>query len=179
MKIGHITCDNASNNNTMMEEFAKRYHQKSGKCLNIKRGHIRWVLISILSYLFYDSIYCRCLAHIINIATQALIATCSKARYYNPHVLNEHEPDANGTDVTDRDEVGLICAIVVKVGLFLSFINRVLLVLLIMIWRNDHHLNVKNYSKLFNGEVALHYLSSSYLTWRFSGVRHMLWSSGP
>ena len=157
----------------MMEEFAKRYRQKSGKSFNVKRGHIRWVWIGILSYLFCDSTHCRCLAHIINIAMQALISTRSKARYYNPHVLNEHEPDTNGTDATDRDEIGLIRAIVVKVNLFFIFHGSSL-----MIWRNGHHLNIKNYSKLFNGKVALYYLSSSYLTWRFGGVQLMLWSSG-
>ena len=44
---------------------------------------------------------------------QALISTCSKAKYYNPHALDEHVPDTNGTDC---DEIGLIHAIVVKVG---------------------------------------------------------------
>ena len=55
----------------------------------------------------------RCLAHIINLAMQALISGCSKAKYYNPHELDEHVPDTNGTN---HDEIGLICAIVVKVG---------------------------------------------------------------
>ncbi|KAF8810030.1 hypothetical protein BYT27DRAFT_7092899, partial [Phlegmacium glaucopus] len=48
---------------------------------------------------------------IINLATQALIAARSKAKYYNPHALDEHVPVTLGTD---RDEIGLICAIVVK-----------------------------------------------------------------
>lgn len=55
----------------------------------------------------------RCLAHIINLSTQALIATRSKAKYYNPHELEEHLPDV---DAFERDEVGLVRAIVVKVS---------------------------------------------------------------
>ena len=56
--------------------------------------------------------HCRCLAHIINLATQALISTRSKAKYYNPHAIDEHEPDTNRID---HDEIGLVRAIVVKV----------------------------------------------------------------
>jgi hypothetical protein len=41
VQIGHITCDNASNNNTMMTEFAKRYEEEVGKGFNVKHGHIR------------------------------------------------------------------------------------------------------------------------------------------
>jgi hypothetical protein len=41
VQIGHITCDNASNNNTMMTEFAKRYEEEVGKVFDVKRGHIR------------------------------------------------------------------------------------------------------------------------------------------
>lgn len=55
--------------------------------------------------------YRRCLAHIINLATQALISTRSKAKYYNPHNVDEHTPD---TDVLERDELGLVRAISVK-----------------------------------------------------------------
>ena len=39
-QIGHITCDNASNNNTMVDEFATHYHCKVGEVFNVKRGHI-------------------------------------------------------------------------------------------------------------------------------------------
>jgi hypothetical protein len=46
------------------------------------------------------------------LATQALIASRSQAKYYNPHDLDEHMPDIDGFD---RDEVGLVHAVVVKV----------------------------------------------------------------
>jgi hypothetical protein len=42
-----------------------------------------------------------------------MIATRSKAKYYNPHDIDEHTPNLTATD---RDEVGLIRAIVVKVS---------------------------------------------------------------
>ena len=59
-----------------------------------------------------DNGHYRCLAHIINLATQALISTRSKAKYYNPHSVDEHSPDF---DAVDRDELGLVRAISVKV----------------------------------------------------------------
>ena len=40
-KISHITCDNTTNNNTVMTEFAKRYEEEAGKVFNVKHGHIR------------------------------------------------------------------------------------------------------------------------------------------
>jgi hypothetical protein len=55
----------------------------------------------------------RCLAHIINIATQALIQARSKTKYYNPHDIDEHTPDVTAPE---RDELGLIRAVSVKVN---------------------------------------------------------------
>lgn len=62
-----------------------------------------------LPYLLYSY---SCLAHIINLATQAMISTHSKAKYYNPAMPDEHLPDSTGPY---RDEVGLIRAVAVKV----------------------------------------------------------------
>ena len=46
----------------------------------------------------------RCLAHIINLATQALISTHSKSRHYNPA-----DPDADLVgENTGRDVIGLV-----------------------------------------------------------------------
>ena len=50
---------------------------------------------------------CSCLAHVINLATQALIGTYSKSPHFDPKNPDVHVP-------TSRDEVGLIRAIVVK-----------------------------------------------------------------
>jgi len=52
------------------------------------------------------------LAHVINLATQALIKGYSKAKYYSPVNPDEHMPDV---DAFIRDEVGLIREIAVKV----------------------------------------------------------------
>ena len=40
-QIGHITCVNASNNKTMVEEFAVQYYREVGKNYNVKQGLIR------------------------------------------------------------------------------------------------------------------------------------------
>jgi len=56
-------------------------------------------------------ISCSCLAHIINLATQALIATRSKAKYYSAADEEAHIPDLTAHE---RDEVGLVRAISVK-----------------------------------------------------------------
>jgi hypothetical protein len=65
------------------------------------------------------------LAHIINLATQLLIATRSKAKYYSVHDANAAEDDNEdvGTVNDNRDEVGLVRGICVKVcsPFFLSF----------------------------------------------------------
>ena len=60
----------------------------------------------------------RCLVHIINLATQALISTRSKSKYFSPHDERDDDSSTPVSDRLDRDEVGLIWAICVKVGLF-------------------------------------------------------------
>ena len=54
----------------------------------------------------------RCLAHIINLATQVLISTRSKAKHYNPHNVDEHASDV---DAVQQDKLGLVRATCVKV----------------------------------------------------------------
>lgn len=54
-----------------------------------------------------------CLAHVINLATQTFISTYSKAPHYSPHNPKSHEPDTSL--MTNRDEVGLVHSICVKV----------------------------------------------------------------
>lgn len=61
------------------------------------------------------TMYLRCLAHIINLATQTLISTKSKSKYYDPHSQDKHSPDIDGVV---RDEVGLVRGICVKVSMF-------------------------------------------------------------
>ena len=63
----------------------------------------------------YFTVFCshRCLAHIINLATQAVIARCSKAKYYNSNMDHDELPKDLGA--ADQDEIGIIHAICVKV----------------------------------------------------------------
>ncbi len=55
----------------------------------------------------FTSLY-SCLAHVINLTTQALIAMYSKSPHFNPKNPEAHIP-------TSHDEVGLVRAIVIKV----------------------------------------------------------------
>lgn len=55
----------------------------------------------------------RCLTHIINLSTQAVISTYSKSGYYDGNMENNHFPEDSGTG--EHDEIGIICAICIKV----------------------------------------------------------------
>jgi hypothetical protein len=44
-KVGHVTCDNAKNNDTMMEEFVRCYRVKMGDTFDVKRRQIRSVFV--------------------------------------------------------------------------------------------------------------------------------------
>jgi hypothetical protein len=110
VKVGHITCDNASNNSTMMKELAARLNTSTGKTYHWKKRKIKFVrVISLTRSLVTTVAHKRsCLAHVINLATQMLISTYSKSPHFDPNQPDAHTP-------TSRDEVGLIRAIVVKV----------------------------------------------------------------
>ncbi|KAF8239860.1 hypothetical protein L208DRAFT_1235677 [Tricholoma matsutake] len=88
MKVGHITCDNANNNLTMMKEFAAQLKTTTGKKYNWRKRKINF------------------LAHVINLAMQMLIY--SKSPHFDPKQPDAHVP-------TSHDEVGLVRAIVVKI----------------------------------------------------------------
>ena len=60
----------------------------------------------------------RCLAHIVNLATQAVISAHSKSKYYNGNPEDDHLPEDVGG--TEREEIGIVRAICVKVHLTLS-----------------------------------------------------------
>jgi hypothetical protein len=57
-------------------------------------------------------IFLRCLAHVINLATQAVIKAYLKSKFYDPSKPDDHIPDTSGFS---RDAVGLVRAICVKV----------------------------------------------------------------
>src|SRR5882757_3054623 len=105
-KVGHVTCDNASNNSTMMKEFSAQLKTATGKKYNWRKRKIKCT--SPRTYHTQLLISNSCLAHVINLATQALISTYSKSPHFDPKQPDAHIP-------TSRDEVGLVWAIVVKV----------------------------------------------------------------
>ncbi|KIL69108.1 hypothetical protein M378DRAFT_176096 [Amanita muscaria Koide BX008] len=86
-------CDNATNNDTLIAEFATHVERVTKKPYDHKKRQL------------------RCLAHIVNLATQALLTAHSKSDHYNP--VN---PDAAlvASRGTQRDEIGLIRAICIK-----------------------------------------------------------------
>ncbi|KAF5317850.1 hypothetical protein D9758_018688 [Tetrapyrgos nigripes] len=78
-KVGWVTCDNASNNDTMLRHFATRLNASPKR-----KG---------LPYWNHEHRRIR------------------KSKYFNPANPEEHEPD---TETINRDEIGLIRSIVVK-----------------------------------------------------------------
>jgi hypothetical protein len=84
-----------------------------------------------------------CLSHVVNLRCQVLISTYSKSPHYAPHDPKAHEPDTSKTN--DRDEVGLICAICVKVCLIL----RHMLYFIKYFSRNAHQPNERNFTRWF------------------------------
>ncbi|THH15369.1 hypothetical protein EUX98_g9475 [Antrodiella citrinella] len=91
-QIGHVTTDNASNNRTMLYAFANHYKTKTGKTWNVKLRHV------------------GCIAHIINLATQALITTYSKSPHFDPANPTSHEPEVNTNDSDVDAPDGLLSA---------------------------------------------------------------------
>ncbi|KAF5340659.1 hypothetical protein D9611_007287 [Ephemerocybe angulata] len=103
-KVGWITCDNASNNTTMLQQFAIHLNRRRA------RDHPN------LKPWDYEASHIRCLAHIINLATQAVLTTYSKTEHYDP--ANTGALDAaletEGALGAKRDEVGLVRSATVK-----------------------------------------------------------------
>lgn len=101
----------------MLVEFALHYEQKTGKIFKVAKKHIwyalNFILIQVTVYILVY--YLSCLAHIINPATQQLISTKSKAKYYSVHEDYELDADIADPEQPNRDEVGLVRAIFVKV----------------------------------------------------------------
>ena len=89
---------------------------------DLRKGCKAWCIISgkqltvTTTIMTQDSIHIlsRCLAHVINLAMQALLAAHSVTKHYDPSKLTDHEPNVNGLF---RDEIGLVRAITVKVSL--------------------------------------------------------------
>lgn len=124
-QVGWVTCDNASNNTTMLQFFQdkintnkRRLNSKAGKWA-YKNRHIRYILYSTFPFLRTSLSPSRCLAHIINLATQAVIATYSSTAHINVD-SSTADVDKTQSDLADiatrfiRDEVGLIRLLAVK-----------------------------------------------------------------
>jgi hypothetical protein len=101
----------------MLQEFAQCYQLKTSSPFNVKHRQIRYVPHILVLYYTLLSLTHRCLAHIINLATQALISTHSKSKYYNGDLSDDQLPEDLGA--TNRDEIGIVRAICVKVRQFL------------------------------------------------------------
>jgi hypothetical protein len=84
-----------------------------------------------------------CLSHAVNIGTQELISTYSKSPHYSPHDLNAHEPDVSSTG--DRDEIGLVQAICIKVCSVFSHVDY----FVEWIERNVHQQNGRSFTGQF------------------------------
>jgi hypothetical protein len=88
----------------------------------------------------------RCLAHIINLATQAIISVRTKSKYYNGDPTDDHIPEDIGDN--ERDEIGIIWAICIKVY-SVSF-QLVLSTNLRILCRCILHPNIRKHSRASN-----------------------------
>lgn len=71
---------------------------------------------SLITIIYYNA---SCIAHIVNLATQALINAHTKSKHYDPSKPDE-DLVADSISSFDRDEVGLVRSIAVKVYFSLS-----------------------------------------------------------
>ena len=147
----------------MLEHFALHYHSKTSKTFDVKGRYIRYVSYHLWCCIGTEYLH-RCLAHIINLVTQAIILTRSKAKYYDGHSQDDMEPEDLGA--TERDEIGLIQSICVKVGLELACF----LVINLLLYRHAPPLCIKDYSKPSNG-VAIWFKLTVTCARREQGVR--------
>lgn len=116
----------------------------------------------------------RCLAHVINLATQAVIKTYSTSKHYDPAKPEEHEPETQSVDDSGetviRDEVGIIRAIAVKV----IFRFRWLIFFAHILHRHALLLSESNFWRKFSSDLNLTHCSS-WLIWLFAGHQHTWW----
>src|SRR5882724_8668704 len=87
-----------------------------------------------------------CLAHIVNLAMQALLKAHLKSQCYDPNQPEAHLPDIEPSEM--RDEVGLIHAISVKVHLSILIVTvcHILKLLHCTFPRSPPHPSAKSYS---------------------------------
>lgn len=133
----------------MLEEFSFQIERQTTKKFPWCEYRIKYVPTAFRP-LSANQLNNSCLAHVINLATQALISTYSPSPHFDPGNPEAHIP-------TTRDEVGLIRTISVKVS-SLSFLMRHVKLTQFAI----RYLlrNGKGCSKQFNRSLAFPYQSS-------------------
>ena len=148
----------------MLQEVAARIKIATGKPYKWRKRKIKYILFW---YLMISATHVgnSCLAHVINLATQALIGTYSQSPYFKPKSPESHVP-------TCRDEVGLIRAIVVKVCHPWSVDCNVVKDNDWLFLRNARLQNEKRFGGQFNRGPIYASLSSSSSTWRCDGHQH-------
>ena len=82
----------------MMDEFLKLIMEKTGKTFNGNKRCIQYDIFKLLFKYLNSFSMLSCLAHVINLATQALIKTYTKSKHYNPASPDDHMPITTGND---------------------------------------------------------------------------------
>jgi hypothetical protein len=63
LQIGHITCDNASSNSTMMQEVAACLRAATGRKYNWRKWKIKWVFCNVRFSAINDALELSCTCH--------------------------------------------------------------------------------------------------------------------
>lgn len=132
-----------------------------------RNGHTMIIIYGVYQscFFFCHSWYVflwRCLAHIINLATQAILKAHSSSKHYDPNEPSAHEPNV---DDVFRDEIGLVRSIVVKVTYWSILFNKLLTD---ASFRLAPQPNVASCSKTFRPEAAKQPYGS-FWTWLYDG----------
>ncbi len=153
-----------------MEQCLKNLH------FNLRRRLARRLITYVVASSMYLRFLCfcfktdlhtsSCLAHIINLAAQALISAYSKSPHYNPADPDNH---LNFGESGYRDEVGLIRAITVKVSRTCGLADALVGNSPNITHRSARQLSARRYSAKSNcaSEFFSHY--SYYWTCPFAG----------
>jgi hypothetical protein len=105
-KIGWITCDNASNNDTLMETLETLLAHRHIEFDQVK-SRIRYAYItSLFEYGIYETVI-RCFPHIVNLACKAVLGMLTTLEY-----INETQEDYDPTSAFGRDCIATIRSLI-------------------------------------------------------------------
>lgn len=156
----------------MLEEFAKCLNASKAceglKPWDSKTNHIQYVPWFRIQCSYTNKYFFSCLAHVINLASQAFIAGYSKTKYFNPEKPDDHNLDINAPD---HDAVGLVQAINVKV---MSKFHCTDMYWQWLIHRSVHPQSASNDSKPCK-VIRRHTKRCCSLIWEFDGHQLLLW----